>query len=195
MLSRVLALIQHAARWPLILGLLSAAGVLVFVMNGTELPFSTPTIEDYSGGLRILDMRFFYGAEDANSLFEALGPDGRRAYLMLHLMPDLLFPITYSLAFALTSAWFLVRVLPLDHPMQWLSVAPLIAGLADLLENLSLVIANVVFPSRIDWLTSLASLLTKVKFGLMPVGGFLLGIIVVIWFAQGRPKSILSTET
>ena len=82
----------------MILGLLSAAGVLTLIMNGTDLPFSTATIEDHSGGLRILDMRFSYGPEEANSLFEALGTEGRRAYLMLHLMPDMLFPITYSLA-------------------------------------------------------------------------------------------------
>ena len=192
MLDRTLARVQKAARWPVILGLLSAVGVLAFIMNGTSLPFSTPTIEDYSGGLRILDMRFSYGPEEANRLFEALGPEGRRAYLTLHLIPDLLFPISYALAFACTSAWFLVRLLPLGHPVQWLSLTPLISGVADIFENLSLVIANASYPTRIDWLTYVASVLTKIKFGLMPIGVVLLIAMVVLWLIRGRPQSQVS---
>jgi len=193
MLRRLLACIQDRASWPVILGLLSAVGVLALIMNGTKLPFSTPTIEDHSGGLRILDMRFSYGPEEANRLFEALGTEGRRAYLMLHLMPDMLFPTCYALAFACTSAWFLVRLLPLNHPLQWLSLTPLIAGVADVLENLSLVVANLSYPSRIDWLTHTASVLTKIKFGLMPIGVVLLSVIVLLWFSRGRPQTRLPT--
>ena len=193
MLRRVLTWIQNATRWPVILGLLSAAGALTFIMNGTDLPFSTPTIEDYSGGLRILDMSFSYGPEEANRLFEALGTEGRRAYIMLHLMPDMLFPVSYALAFAFTSAWFLVRLLPVDHPLQWLSLTPLISGVADIFENLSLVVANASYPSQIDWSTQVASLLTKIKFGLMPIGVALLSVMVILWFIRGRPESKVLT--
>ena len=193
MLSRLLARIQNWARWPVILGLLAAVGALAFIMNGTKLPFSTPTIEDHAGGLRILDMRFSYGPDEANRWFEALGTDGRRAYLMLHLLPDMLFPACYSLAFACTAAWFLVRLLPLDHPLQWLSLTPLISGVADILENLSLVIVNWSYPSRIDWLAHTASVLTKIKFGLMPIGVVLLSAMALLWFAQGRPASTVTT--
>jgi len=193
MLRRLLTRIQRRASWPVILGLLSAAGVLTLIMNGTDLPFSTPTIEDHSGGLRILDMRFSYGPEEANRLFEALGTEGRRAYLMLHLMPDMLFPISYALAFACTSAWFLVRLLPLDHPLQWLSLMPLISGVADIFENLSLAVANSSYPSRVDWLTHIASALTKIKFGLMPIGVVLLSVMVLLWFTRGRPESRVPT--
>ena len=193
MLRRLLAGIQRGASWPVILGLLSAAGVLIFVMNGTDLPFSTPTIEDRSGGLRILDMRLSYGPEEADRLFDALGAEGRRAYLMLHLIPDMLFPTCYALAFACTSAWFLIRLLPLEHPLQWLSLMPLISGGADMLENLSLVVANSLYPTRIDWLTRTASVLTTIKFGLMPIGVVLLSVMVLLWFIRGRPRSMLPT--
>jgi len=174
---------------------LSAASVLAFIMNGTELPFSTPTIEDHSGGLRIMDMRFSYGPEAANHLFEALGAEGRRAYIMLHLMPDMLFPISYALAFACTSAWFLVRLLPLSHRLQWLILTPLISGVADIFENLSLVVANSSYPSRIDWLTHVASLMTKIKYGLMPIGVVLLSVMALLWFIRGRPESKVLTRS
>ncbi|NND03896.1 MAG: hypothetical protein HKN91_14035 [Acidimicrobiia bacterium] len=194
MLTRLLGSLQSMASWPVILRLLTAVGVLAVIMNGTDPPFSTPRIEDHAGGLRILDMRFSYGPEEANRLFDALGTDGRRAYLMLHLMPDMLFPICYSLAFASTSAWFLVRLLPQDHPLQWLSLLPLISGAADIIENLSLAIVNSSYPTRIDWLTQIASALTKIKFGLMPIGVVLLSAMMLLWLTRGRPQSHMTSR-
>ena len=52
------------------------------------------------------------------------------------------------------------------------------------LENLCLVICNLVYPGRIDWLVRFAHLLTKVKFGLLPIGLIFLTIIVVMWFIR-----------
>lgn len=191
--KNVLTFIQHKTSLPTILGMLVAAGLLMFVMNGTDLPFSNPTIEDHSGGVPIMDMRMSYTPDEVYELYTALGTEGRQAYRTLHLVPDVLFPIAYSLAFSFTAAWFMVRLLPLDHRLQWLSLTPLISGLADILENLSLVICGLVYPSRIDWLAQVASLLTKIKFGLMPVGVVLLSIIVVIWFIRNRPASNVPT--
>ena len=189
MLKKFLTFIQYKTSWPLILGLLAATILLMFLMNGTGLPFSSPSIEEHSGGLPILDMRRSYTPDDAYDLFTALGVEGRRAYLTLHLVPDMLFPIGYALVFAFISAWFMVRLLPLDHPLQWLILLPLISGLADLLENLLLVIANLAYPGRIDWMVQFAHLLTWVKFGLLPIGLVFLIIIVVMWFIRGRPAS------
>ena len=189
MAKRILTFIQHRAGGPAIAVLLVVAGLLTFVMNGTDLSFSTPTIEEHADGVAILDMRLSYGPDDADELYAALGPDGRRAYRTLHLVPDTLFPIAYSLAFAFTAAWFLVRLLPLDHRLQWLSLAPLISGGADLLENLSLVVYGLAYPPRVDWLARTASALTAIKWGLMPVGVILLVAIVVAWLARGRPAS------
>ena len=189
MLKRALTFIQYKTSWLAILLLLAITLLMMFLMNGTQLPFSNPTIVEHSRGLAILDLRESYSPDDAYELFAALGSEGRRAYLTLHLVPDTLFPIGYALVFALISAWFLVRLLPLNHRLQWLSMIPLLSGLADVLENFSLVICNLAFPSRIDWLVQLAHLLTKVKFGLLPIGLVFLIIIVVMWFAQKRPAS------
>jgi hypothetical protein len=189
MLKKLLTFIQYKTSWLMILVLLVAAGLLTFIMNGTALPFSTPTIEEHSGGIPILDMRMSYTPEEVYQLFSALGIAGRQAYRTLHLVPDILFPISYALLFAFTVAWFLVRLLPLDHPLQWLILIPLISGLADILENLSLVVSGLVYPNRIDWLAQVASLLTKIKFGLMPIGLVFLITIVVMWFVRKRPAS------
>ena len=189
MMKKTLTFIQYQTSWLAILGLLAATALMMFLMNGTNLPFSNPTIVEHSGGLTILDIRESFTPEDAYELFTALGTEGRQAYLFLHLVPDTLFPIGYALVFAFLSAWFLVRLLPLDHRLQWLSMIPLISGLADVLENLSLVICNLAYPGRIDWLVRFAHLLTKVKFGLLPIGLVFLIIIVVAWFIRKRPAS------
>ena len=189
MLKKTLTFIQYKTSWLIILGLLAVAGLLMFIMNGTELPFSTPTIEEHSGGVPILDMRLSYTPEEAYQLFTALGTAGRQAYRTLHLVPDMLFPISYAFLFAFTGAWFLVRLLPLEHPLQWLILTPLVSGLADILENLSLVVSGLVYPNRMDWLAQVASLLTKIKFGLMPMGAVFLIIITVVWFIRKRPAT------
>jgi hypothetical protein len=189
MLKKILTFIQHKTSWPAIFFLLATSGLMMFLMNGTQLFFSSPIIEMHSGGLPILDLRASFSADDAYELFTTLGPEGRQAYLFLHLVPDSVFPIGYALTFAFISAWFLVRLLPLDHGLQWLSLIPLISGLADLLENLSLVICNLAYPGRIDWLVEFAHMMNKVKFGLLPIGLIFLTIIVVAWFMQRRPAS------
>ena len=189
MLKNFLTFIQYRTSWLTILSLFVVTALMMFLMNGTELPFSSPTIKDHSGGIPILDMRESFTPEDAYELFAALGTEGRRAYLMLHLVPDTIFPIGYSLVFAFLSAWFLVRLLPLDHRLQWLSMIPLISGLADVGENMLLVMANLAYPSRIDWLVRFAHLLTRVKFGLLPIGLVFLTVIVVVWLIRQRPAS------
>ena len=189
MLKKILTFIQHKSGWPTILALLSVTALMMFLMNGTELPFSSPTIEEHSGGVPILDTRASYTPDDAYELFAALGTEGRQAYLVLHLVPDTIFPIGYALVFAFISAWFLVRLLPLGHPLQWLSMMPLISGLADLLENLLLVSANLTYPGRMDGLVRVANLLTRVKFGLLPIGLVFLIVIVAVWFLRNRPAS------
>lgn len=189
MLKRTLTFIQYKTSWLAILLLLAITLLTMFLMNGTHLPFSSPTIVEHSGGLTILDTRESFSPDDAYELFTELGAAGRQAYLTLHLVPDMIFPVSYALTFALISAWFLVRLLPLDHRLQWLIMVPLISGLADVIENLSLVICNLAYPGRIDWLVRFAHLLTKVKFGLLPVGLVFLIIIVVVWFIRKRPTS------
>jgi len=72
---------------------------------------------------------------------------------------------------------------------------PLISGLADVLENLLLVSANLAYPGRVDGLVQLAHVLTKIKFGLLPIGVVFLAVIVVAWFFQKRPVSNVPKET
>lgn len=57
-----------------------------------------------SGGLSILDKRFFYAPADVYNLLDALGNEGIALYQGMHLGLDLLFPFVYTL---FLSAWVL----------------------------------------------------------------------------------------
>lgn len=186
-MRKIITFIQEKTSWLTILGLITASVLLMFAMNATNLPFSNPTIETFSGGIPILDLRSSFTPDDAYDLFTALGDEGRQAYRLLHLVPDTLFPINYSLTFAFISAWFLIRLLPPDHNLQLLSLIPLISGLADILENLSLVSASLAYPNRTDWLVHTAFLMNRIKFGLLPIGLVFLIIIIVTWFTRKKP--------
>ena len=70
---------------------------------------------------------------------------------------------------------------------------PVISGLADILENLSLMVVNSSYPSRVDWLMNIASVLTRIKWGLMPIGVVLLSVMVLLWFIRGRPDRRVPT--
>ena len=64
MLRKTLTFIQYKTSWPAILLLLAAALFMMFLMNGTRLPFSNPTIVEFSGGVPILDMRGWFTPDD-----------------------------------------------------------------------------------------------------------------------------------
>ena len=79
MLRKILTFIQDKTSWSIIFCLTTASLLLMFVMNGTNLPFSGLTIEKLSGGIPILDMRSLFTPDDAYELFTALGKEGRQA--------------------------------------------------------------------------------------------------------------------
>lgn len=101
MLKKILTFIQYKTSWLTILGLLAITCLMMFMMNGTQLPFSNPTIVEHSGGVTILDTRASFSPDDAYELFTELGTTGRRAYLILQLVPDMIFPIGYALTLPL----------------------------------------------------------------------------------------------
>ena len=195
MLKKILGFIQERTSGLAILGLLSTSILLLFLIQGTNLPFSEPTIEEFSGGLPVLDTRSSFTPDDAYELFSALGEEGRHAYRLFHIVADTLFPISYSLTFAFISAWFIVRLLPLDHAYHWLSLIPLVSGLTDILENICLVFSSLAYPDRVDWLVQTAFLMNRIKFGLLPIGLLFLIVIVIIWLMRKRPGPLEEKRT
>jgi hypothetical protein len=135
------------------------------------------------GNAAILDLQIGYTPEDAYTLLEALGPQGRQAYVAMLLIGDTLFPVSYSLLFAAIAAWLLARVAPPDHWAQKLSLIALIGGISDIAENLSILTMIFAFPQRLDEVAWFSSLIKITKFGSAAVGAPLIVIfaVMLVW--------------
>jgi hypothetical protein len=100
-----------------------------------------------------------YSRDEIATLFQSWGDARRLLYARTQVTLDVLFPVCYALLFAILTA----RLYP-AHGWRWLVVVPLVAALADLVENL--VLAGVAFTNgNGTWgLIPVASWATRLKF-------------------------------
>lgn len=162
--------VQKHATGRAILVLLIATIAISLLLNVSNVSFGVRALTAQSDGLMILDSRFSYTPDQVYALLEALGAAGRQSYLTMHLVADIIFPVVYSLLFAFTTAWLLHRLVAPDHPLQYLILLPFVAGLADLAENVSIMAIGLAYPARLDGVARFASLMTTIKYGLLPIG-------------------------
>ena len=99
-----------------------------------------PKVMSYSDGMKIFDrMPKGYSVDYATSLLDALGPEGRNAYLFSQIPLDVFYPGLFGLTYCLLMAYFLKKLSWFDKPLFYLSLLPLIGGLFDYLENIGIV--------------------------------------------------------
>lgn len=114
-------------------------------------------------GYQPLDLRFGFSAEDAYSLLEVLGPNGRDQYFMAEMVFDLIYPLCYSgLLICLLSLTY-GRRLHAGHKLRLINLLPLSILLADFAENIGIAALITHFPGRMDGVVWLASLFNQLK--------------------------------
>ncbi len=180
MLDRLQKTLQKHASGRTILVLLVILVAIYITLNFSDIPFGLRALTTHSGGLMILDMRLSYTPDEAYTLLESLGAEGRRLYVTMLLTGDILLPVTYSLFFATVSAWLLNRVAPPHHPAQRLSLLAFVGGAADLVENGCILALLFAFPNRLDGVAMASSLLKILKFGSGAVGVPVIVILAVM---------------
>ena len=153
--------------------LLSIFG-LVF---GTIL-FTLSQLTSVSGGFGILDFDVGYDMARVKEVLGSYGPDGMRLYARIQLL-DLINPALYSLVAAAFT-----RMLCRERDPDWLCLLPLLGGLGDYAENITLFLLTRSFPDISEGLVATSSTLSLVKNGLMLVG--LLPLIVGFAFLIAR---------
>jgi hypothetical protein len=141
--------------------LLFFAGEMFF--NTVILPNQQAKIEAASGGTGPIDLQFFYTPEKVYSMVAAYGEAGRADYRLFELTGDIIYPIIYTLFFALLITWLFQRGFTPDSPMQKWNVLPLGGWLFDLLENLGIATMLSVYPSTPAGLAWITALFTLVK--------------------------------
>lgn len=154
---------KYANGW---LVLVFFAGEMLF--NAVLLPNQQAKIEAASGGIGPIDLQLFYTPEKVYSMVASYGDAGRADYRTFELTGDIIYPIIYTLFFALLITWLFQRGFAADSRMQKLNVVPLGAWLADLLENLGIVTMLSIYPSTppaLAWVTAIFTLVKWLFFG------------------------------
>ena len=134
--------------------LLVTLGVIA-AENFGNFRMSIPNLLRESGGLPILDMRFWYSADQAYQLFDRLGPIGRSDNQLLYMTVDIIIP--------LLAAMLLWSAMSRGALRKFRGVA-LLGGVFDYLENITILTLLVNYPIRLDHLVVAAASFTLLKF-------------------------------
>lgn len=141
--------------------LVAAVDVAIFMF--LVMPWGSGRLETLSGGTGFFDALLHYSPE----LFYQMAADfteaGRRFYVGFSLIADTLFPLTYGLFFYFLLTWLANLTWPKKDLYQKIGWLPLMAVVADFLENGLLVSLVLRFPSEHPDLVQFASTVTSIK--------------------------------
>lgn len=149
---------------------------------GFMLSVSIPKVMEYSGGLKLLDMMpLGYDAEYVNQLMTALGDEGRSAYLYRQIPFDMAYPGLFAITWCLIFAFVLKKTGKLDTPLFYFSYLPIIAGLADYLENISVITIIKTWSETSGSIYSMASIFSLTKSMVTTFFYIALIILLIYW--------------
>lgn len=136
-----------------------------------------------SGGFGILDFDQGYTTERVAEVFGSYGEHGFSLYRRIQLL-DVFNPALYSLISAVLT-YLLWRGLGVD----WLCLAPLLGGIGDYAENITLFLLANGYPDVSDDLVSVSSTLSLIKNALLMVGMLPLLVGLVRWSIERLRRS------
>jgi hypothetical protein len=109
--------------------------VYVFMLTVT-----IPKTMEFSNGMKLLDMMpMGYDLNYVSKLFNSLGEIGREVYLTNQIPVDMVYPLLFGLTYCLLLAYFLKKLNKLNTSFIYLCLIPIIAGIADYLENFGII--------------------------------------------------------
>ena len=104
------------------------------------LTITIPKTMEFSDGMKLLDMMpTGYNSEYIQTLFSTLGEDGRGVYLFNQIPVDMIYPFLFGISYCLLIAYFLKKLNKFNSLFFYLCLLPVIAGLADYLENFGII--------------------------------------------------------
>lgn len=153
------------------------AGFVLF--SAVVFPAVVERIEAYSGGVGPLDVEFSFSAQEAYSRIEAYGPEGRQLYAWVEATLDVAFPVIAASLLSLLILFLLRRAFPDSRTIRRLGLVPFGTLAADLLENTGILVLLLSYPTRLDGLAELTSLVVSAKWILVVTS------LVIVVFAAG----------
>ncbi len=132
-----------------------------------------------------LDLTFGYSAETAYSMLNNLGSKGRTVYLISEIIIDLPYAIFYSFLYSVV----IVAVYGYSKTgfVRYFIWLPVLIGLSDILENLSIVLMIIFYEYKITFLAAAGSLFTvgKWSFAVLTFLVVITGLIIKLGKKSG----------
>lgn len=105
------------------------------------LTVTIPKTMEFAYGMKLLDMMpTGYDLDYVNELFTSLGENGRFTYLTNQIPIDMIYPLLFGISYGLLLGYFLKKLNKLNSKYMYLCLIPIIAGIADYMENLGIII-------------------------------------------------------
>ena len=123
-----------------------------------------PNTMAFSNGMKLLDMMpTGYDFNYVNKLFSALGDYGRETYLTRQIPVDMLYPLLFGISYCLVMAYFLKKLNKLNTSLIYLCFLPIIAGIADYIENIGFIIMLNNYPDFTQTTVKVTSIFSVIK--------------------------------
>ena len=180
--GRVSSAIQKISSGRALLASFTFFAVSAALINGR--PFGLAALEKITGGAGILDMEFTYTPVQAYAMLAALGDAGRAFYLTRIVPLDLVFPLAYTLFYAVAISWLLSRWLPAESPWMRLNLVPLVAGAADYCENIGVVAMLLAYPAELYGVAAFTAVISPIKYTFIAVSVLNILAAVAGWAAS-----------
>lgn len=149
-----------------------------------------PKTMKFSKGMKLLDMLpTGYNIEYVNTLFSALGENGREIYLVNQIPVDMLYPFLFGFTYSLLILYFLKKIDKFKTPFIYLSFLPIIAAISDYIENFGIILMLNTYPNisrNVVNTTNAFSILKSTTTSMF----FISLIVVLIIFTIKRFKNI-----
>jgi hypothetical protein len=159
-MKRLIKFINGSILGKTVLGLfILTNAVYVFMLTVT-----IPKTMGFSNGMKLLDMMpTGYDLNYVSELFNSLGEIGRRTYLTNQIPVDMIYPLLFGLTYSLLLAFFLKKLNKLNVPFTYLCLLPIIAGIADYLENFGIIAMLKSYPELTETAVKTTSSFSVIK--------------------------------
>jgi hypothetical protein len=134
-------------------------------------------VYDVYGDVTMPDTRLTYTLNEITDVFNTLGQAGLNVWAQAHML-DFLFPLTYmfALAFGINME---IRILYPDSALaKKLVLIPLLAGIADYVENILILTQIAAYPSLSRPVILVASAITTLKWILLGAGFVIIFVLI-----------------
>lgn len=178
MLLKMSIAIQQRATFKLLLVLAIVMLGLGYMVTSSFSP--SEELKTLANGRDVPDTQISRSADDFYRQLGDYGENGRQLYLTRISPVDVFIPITQALFLSVAITLVFRRAFAPESRWQVLNLLPFMAMVGDYLENISMVVLMLAYPTRLAMLATASAIFTTVKFvfSVISVGSIVAGIVV-----------------